>query len=605
MVYASAAKPTHMTRYLIFLLLVVSFFSAACFAQATFADRVFRNGKVFTAETDHSIAQAVAIREGRIVYVGSNDGVAPFIGPSTKVTDLQGRFLMPGLIDGHMHPLEAGLKLQKCSLNYDSLTVEELQKRVQACLDKTRAKEPDGWLEVVSWFQESMRPAGVKTNRAELDVLKTSRPIIVRSSFGHTVLANSRALALAKITKATLDPLGGKIWRDSDGNPTGLLEDAAHAVYSDLIPKPTAEENLVGAKAALHAMNAQGVTSFLDAAADPADMAAFTSVQASGELTARGHFAPVIDVDEGSDPGKAVAKVVAYRKQYDQGSIQAKPSITVRNAKLFLDGVIAAPALTGTMLEPYRKNIGTAENPKWADGDSRGPAVYFPPKPLAEILSLLGRAGIDPHMHADGDGAVHAGLDGVEAMRKEIGGADIRPAIAHDEIVSPDDFSRFKKLNTMPVLSFQWEKPAGDTMGLTNYFGPERMKILEPAGFLAGAGARVVFGSDWPVDRLDEWFALKVGVTRTNAPDAAPEFHGRLGEDPGLSRDAVLRAATIDGAYELHQDAVTGSLKLGKFADLIVLDRDPLNIPAEDIANVQVLETIVGGRTVYQALPQQ
>ena len=126
------------------------------------------------------------------------------------------------------------------------------------------------------------------------------------------------------------------------------------------------------------------------------------------------------------------------------------------------------------------------------------------------------------------------------------------------------------------------------------------MKILEPAGLLAAAGARITFGSDWPVDALDEWFALKVGVTRTNAPSAPPEFHGKLGEDPGLSREAVLRAATIDAAYELHEDDVTGSLQVGKFADLIVLDRDPLKIPAEDIANVHVLETVVGGLTVYE-----
>lgn len=197
-----------------------------------------------------------------------------------------------------------------------------------------------------------------------------------------------------------------------------------------------------------------------------------------------------------------------------------------------------------------------------------------------------------------------AGLDAVQVMRIEIGSADIRPAIAHDEIVQPSDFPRFKGLDTTPVLSFQWEKPAGDTMGLTNYFGPERMKILEPAGLLASAGARIAFGSDWPVDPLDEWFALKVGVTRTNAPNAAPEFRGKLGDDPGLSREAVLRAATIDAAYELHEDNVTGSIEVGKFADLIVLDRDPLTIPAEDIANVQVLDTIVGGQTVYKGEPK-
>ena len=590
-----------MTRHFAFSLLSCLLLLPCCFGENQLADRVYRNGTVFTAEHGAPLAQAVAIRDGRIVYVGSNEGVAPFVGPATKVTDLQGRFLMPGLIDGHMHPLEAGLKLQKCSLDYKSLTTAEFQQRIQACLDTTKNQEPDGWLEVVSWFQESMRPAGVKTSRATLDALKTSRPIVVRSSFGHTVLANSRALALAKITKGTPDPLGGKIWRDADGNPSGLLEDSAHAVYSELIPKPTPQENVIAAKAALKAMNAQGVTSFLDAAAGPEDMTAFSAVQTSGELTARGHFAPVIEPEEASDPAKAVSKISAYQKQYDQGTIQVKPGITVRNAKLFLDGVIAAPALTGAMLEPYRKNVGTPEQPRWVDGDSRGPAVYFPPQPLAEILTRLGRAGIDPHMHADGDGAVRAGLDGVEAMRKQIGGADIRPAIAHDEIVSPDDFPRFKALGTMPVLSFQWEKPAGDTIGLTNYFGPERMKILEPGGYLAAAGARVVFGSDWPVDALDEWFALKVGVTRTNAPDAPPEFNGKLGEDPGLSREGVLRAATIDAAYELHEEDVTGSLKAGKAADLIVLDRNPLQVPAEDIANVKVLETVIGGRTVYEA----
>jgi predicted amidohydrolase YtcJ len=590
-----------MTRFAAFLLLVVSFLSSACIAADPEADRVFRNGTVFTADAHNSIAQAVAIRDGRIVYVGNNEGVAPFIGPATKVTDLKGSFLMPGLVDGHLHPLSGGRQLQGCNLNYESLTVAELQQRVQACLDHTKNQEPDGWLEVSNWFQESMRPAGVKTNRSTLDALKTSRPILVQSSFGHTALANSRALALAKITKATPDPLGGKIWRDADGNPTGLLEDSAYAVFDDLIPKPTAEQNIAAAKEAEKDLNRQGVTSFLDAAASTASLTAFTAVQATGELTVRAHFAPVIDPGQANDPASAVAKVVADHKRYDQGALQAKPGITVRNAKLFLDGVIAAPALTGAVLEPYRTNVGTPENPRWMPGQSRGPDPYFPPKPLADILIRLGLAGIDPHIHADGDGAVRAALDGIDAMRKELGAADIRPAIAHDEIVSPADFPRYKTLATIPVLSFQWEKPAGDTMGLKNYFGPDRMKVLEPAGLLAAAGARIAFGSDWPVDALDEWFALKVGVTRTNAPNAPAEYRGKLGEDPGLSREAVLRAITIDAAYELHEDDVNGSLEVGKFADLIVLDRNPLKIPAEDIANVLVLETVVGGRTVYES----
>ena len=566
------------------------------------ADRVYLNGVIFTADARNSSATALAIRDGRILYVGTEAGLARYIGPATVKVDLQRRFLMPGLVDGHMHPLEAGATLLKCNLNYASLTVAELQRGIQACVEQTRAAEPDGWLEVVGWFQESMLPAGVKTSRATLDALHTKRPIIVRSSFGHTVLANSRALTLARITAATPDPVGGKIWRDAAGEPTGLLEDAAHHGFDSLLPQPTAAENVEAAAKALDAMQRQGVTSFLDASAEPENLVAFATLRKSGRLTARAHFAPVIAPSEVGNLTAAVARVVATRKEYDEGPIARAPGITVRNAKLFLDGVISAPAFTGAMLEPYRRNAGTADKPQWVAGTSRGPDVYFPADALATVLTALGRAGIDPHMHADGDGAVRAGLDGVAALRKALPAADIRPAIAHNEIVAPADFKRYKALNVIPVLSFQWEKPAGDTLGVKDYFGPERMKILEPAGFLAEAGARIAFGSDWPVDALDQWFAFKVGVTRMNSPEAPADYRGRLGDDPGLSRETVLRAATINAAYELHQDDAVGSLEAGKLADLIVLDRNPLTVPAEEIASTKVLETVVGGAVVYTTL---
>jgi predicted amidohydrolase YtcJ len=500
--------------------------------------------------------------------------------------DLKGRFMMPGIVDGHMHPLEAGTKLLQCSLNYEALTVAQVQQRVQACLDATKGKEPDAWLKVVNWFQEGMLPLGVTTNRGTLDSLRTRRPILVESSFGHTALANSRALSLAKITAATPEPLGGKIWRDAMGNPTGLLEDAAWSVFSNLIPKPTPGQDMLAAGKALKAMNQQGVTSFLDANAGAADLAAFSALRHAGRLTARAHLAPLIEPKEAGAIDAAVTRVIAARKTYDDGPIDRLPGVTVRNAKLFLDGVISAPALTGAMLEPYRRNAGTAVAPNWVAGDSRGPPVYFPPDVLAKILVALGKQGIDPHMHADGDGAVRAALDGIEALRKALP-------------VAAADYPRFKQLGAIPVLSLQWGKPAGDTLGLENYFGPERMRALEPSGRLAAAGARIAFGSDWPVDLLDEWFAFQVGVTRADGPTAPIEYRRRLGDDPGLSREAVLRAATIGSAYELHEDDVTGSIEVGKFADLIVLDRNPLTVPVEDIAHTKVRETLVGGTVVY------
>lgn len=169
-------------------------------------------------------------------------------------------------------------------------------------------------------------------------------------------------------------------------------------------------------------------------------------------------------------------------------------------------------------------------------------------------------------------------------------------------IVDPSDFPRFAKLNTTAVLSLQWGKPAADTVDMLKpYMGPTRYDLVEPQSLLQDAGARIAYGSDWPVDALNQWFALKVGVTRTAAPDAGPEYADALGRHPGLSRESVLRAITTNSSYTLRQEAATGSLEVGKMADFIVLDRNFIQIPAEEIAEIKVLLTVVGGRVVYDA----
>jgi predicted amidohydrolase YtcJ len=213
----------------------------------------------------------------------------------------------------------------------------------------------------------------------------------------------------------------------------------------------------------------------------------------------------------------------------------------------------------------------------------------------------LARARIDPHIHVDGDRAVRESLDAVAALRATPAGQRVRPALAHAEIVDPADYARFAALDVTPVLSFQWAKPAPDTVGaLKDYLGPARYAIVEPQALLLDAGARIAYGSDWPVDPLNAWFALKVGVTRTAAPDAGKEYAGTLTAQPGMPRAAVLRAITLNAAYTLRQENSTGSLEAGKLADLIVLDRNFFTIPAEDIANIKVLQTMVGGKVVYQ-----
>ncbi len=565
------------------------------------ADTVLRNGIIATLDAHDTLYQAIAIRAGRIVYVGTDAGVKPFIGSNTQVTDLHGRMAMPGLVDGHLHPLGGGAALMSCNLDYAPLTTPQFLARIQACLDASRDQEPSGSLHVTGWYRQFMRPPGTDASAATLDALKTERPIAVESTDGHTLVANTRGLVLAGISKDTPDVADGRIVRDADGNPTGVFEDGGQRPLTAVFPAPSATENLKMARAALAAMREQGITTFFDAAASPGSIAAFSAIYKEGKLTARAHFAPVIEAHDAADPAAVVAALKITRALYDAGPLVPAPAITLRNAKIFLDGVLQAPAQTAVLMAPYRVDKGRPGAPKWVEGTRTG-TVYFPPELLNPLLVALGEAGIEPHIHAIGDRAVHQALDAIEVMRNAVPQADIRAAIAHAELVDPADYPRFAKLDVIPVMSFQWAKPGPDSIDTTrDYLGPERFARVEPEGSLYAAHARIAYGSDWPVDKLGEWFAIKVGVTRTGDPALGKRYAGRLNAENGLPREFALRAITVNSSYELHQEADTGSLEVGKLADLIVLDRNVLKVPAEDIANTRVLMTMVGGTAVYQA----
>lgn len=562
------------------------------------ADTVWRNGRVFTSDARGSVRQAVAVRDGRIAYVGTNRGVRRYIGRRTAVTDLHGRMAMPGLVDGHMHPLSGGQGLLKCSLDYEPLTKEQIRARIATCLKDTADKAPTAWLEVTAWYQEAMLPAGTKLTAADLDDLSPTRPIVVQSSFGHSTVANTTAMRLAGITAATKDPAGGSIDRDASGAPTGLLNDEAQGFVTGKVPEPTAAENVEAAEAALKAMREQGITSFLDAAASPTSLSAFRSVRRKGELTARAHFAPVVSADEAKTPSKVVAGLRAVRRQYDEGTVGVRPGLTLRNAKVFMDGVQQFPAFTAGLLEPYLVNTGTKEHPHFTPGPSRGP-LYVQPAPLKTLLAAIGRAGFDPHVHSIGDRAVRVTLDAFAAMRAATKGRDVRPGIAHAEIVDPADYRRFAKLGVQPVMSYQWAKPGPDSIDAQkDYLGFERWNRVEPEDSLRKADAHIAYGSDWPVDPLNEWFALQVGVTRRNP--AGGKYAGSFNAQKPLPRAYALRSITAASSYELHQDS-TGVIAPGKLADMIVLDRDFLRTKATRLKDTKVLTTMVGGRVVYQA----
>lgn len=559
------------------------------------ADTVFRGGPIHTMDARDRTVRALAVRSGHVVYAGDERGVRAYIGRGTDVQELRGRAILPGLQDAHLHVLAGGAQLRRCNLEYAALTVSELQARIQRCLDADGTAAGDRPLEVVNWYRQNMKPVGTDGSRQILDALKTSRPIVVGSSDGHSTLVNTRALQLAGVTATTPDPASGRIDRDAAGQPTGILEDTAGDLATALIPAPTAADDVSAMEAALAALRKDGVTSLGAQQTSVAELRAFRTLYRKGRLTARVNAAPdVSETAAAKDPAAAVAGLVRLRDRFETGPVGVRPGIRVRNAgELFQDGVLQAPAHTASLLSPYFDAQGDPT-------DDAGPAPYFPDRVMRDLVVRLVRHGFSPQIHAIGDRAVRATLDDYAAVRERLGGRPARLAIAHAEIVDPADLKRFRTLDVTPVMSFQWGKPAPDSIDAAQVFmGPERFSAIEPEGRLQDTGARIAFGSDWPVDELGEFFALEVGITRRNDP--ASGYAGRLNSDPGLTRRTAFRAITTDAAYEMGTEARTGSLERGKNADLIVVDADPLRVAASRISETKVLRTVVGGKTVYRA----
>lgn len=575
---------------------------------STGADMVMRNGYVYTVDGKNPVQQAIAVTGGKIVYVGSNEGVAAYVGKQTQQVDLAGRMLMPGFIDAHMHPGDGGRAMTLCDLKYQTMTRAQMQQSIQACLDAEPDKGPDVWLEVGSWDRMGMDGIDGDPDKSTLDALKTSRPIQVRSTDFHTTLTNSRGLAVAGINRLTVDPSDGKYRRDSAGNPNGICEDGAADTMAAVVPPATDAQKLIQIRAALDAMRQQGITSFFDALSGPENGQAFTRLQQSGELTARALLAIKLDpAAAAADPVKTIADAKALADVYDQGEVKVAPGVSMRHVKLFMDGIINAPADTGAMLTPYLHNSGTDKAPKWTPGKNLG-ELYFPPQVLNPLLLQAVRSGFDPHLHATGERAVRDSLDSIEYVRKQLPGNEFRPSIAHAESVDPADYGRFKALDVTATMSFQWAQQAPSTVdGTEEHLGAARFARMEPSGSIVHAGGRVAYGSDWPVDPLDEFLALKVGVTRSGDPlnphSYGAKYAGRLNADPALSRAEVLRAITLNAAQQLKLDAVVGSVEVGKFADLIVLDKNFMQVPEAELGRNQVLLTVVGGKVVWAKAP--
>lgn len=559
-----------------------------------FAETLYYNGLIYTADNNDTLVEAIAISQGIIIATGTKEHLLSFCNEKTNQIDLQGKMVMPGIIDAHMHPFWGGATFAGCHLDYKSLSISEILSHIQKYLDNTHIDNDSEWLKVSAWYREGMQPEGVQMTRYHLDTLKTQRPILLFSSDCHSVLANSRALTLLNITAETPDPPDGNIEREADGSPIGILEDAPAMQAIDSLPPLTATQNLQIARHVQKLLNEQGVTTIMDARVGEPQLRAFNTLREAGELTLRIENAVEItpdDVPTINDIPNAVHHAATRFSSWHQISEGAQPSVAIRHIKLFLDGVLQAPIMTARLHSPYRINVGTDDTPHWQASEHIGD-LYFAPEILTPLITEISRAGYHPHIHTVAEGAISVALDAISEMRKILPKNDIRPGLAHNELMCEKDYARFAQLNVYPFLSFQWAGAEQRNIEKEiEMLGQNRCEYLETAGKFIDAGVTIAFGSDWPIDPLNEWYDFKVAMTRQKET-ASP----RLDNDRNLTLIEVLRSATINAAFALGMEKQIGSLEAGKFADFIVLDRNLFEISPEDVENVRVLCTIIAGK---------
>ena len=531
------------------------------------ADLVLTGGSVFTADPASTVAEAVAVRDGRISWIGPADEAEAQAGPETQILDLEGRTVVPGFQDAHLHPAEGGLTALRCDLHgADSR---------EACLEiiaRYSAEHPElDWIVGSGWSIDSFE-AGTP-GRADLDAVVPDRPAFFDNRDGHGAWVNTVALAAAGISGETPDPPGGRIERLESGEPQGTLHEDAMWIVTKLLPPTTHEEweqAILGAQAAHHAL---GITAWQDARVEVETLAAYRSLAERGELTMRVEGNLIWDRERGDDQ---LEELVELRTVGSLGRLR------IRGAKIFADGVLEN--FTGALLEPY---VGT---------DNYGISMVAR-EDLQRIVTLLDARDFQVHMHTIGDRAVRDALDAVAAAQEANGRRDMRHHLAHLQLVHPDDLPRFAELGVAANVSPYWACRSGYVEELTEPFiGPERSARMYPFGSLLRAGTRLAFGSDWTVSTANPLLQIEVAVTRI-APDT--RWLEPLLPEEGLDLATALTTFTAGSAYVNFLEGETGTLEPSKSADLVVLDRDVLDPAAGPIGDASVVLTLLGGEAVY------
>jgi predicted amidohydrolase YtcJ len=526
------------------------------------ATLIVTGARVWTGDSSNPWAEAVAVANDTIMAVGSASETAKLANKSTRVVDAKGKMLLPGFIDSHVHFLEGGSNLTSVQLR-DAKSKEQFVERM-----KSFAKTiPHGqWITGGDWDHQNW--GGELPTRDWIDAVTPDNPVWINRLDGHMNLANSVAMKIAKVTKDTPDVSGGTIVRTAAGEPTGIFKDNATALVGKVVPAPTPEMGERDLEAAMNYAAEHGVTA-VDHMGSWADLAVFERVNARHELKTRIYAAVPLSAWQGLQT--KIAK-----------SGRGDDWLTIGGLKAFVDGSLGSH--TAAFFEPF------------TDAPNDRGLLVNKPEDLYQWTSAATKANLHVMVHAIGDRAIATQLDIFDRVEREQHPNDARFRIEHAQHIAPRDIPRFAKLKV--IASMQPYHAIDDGRWAVKSIGPERIKTTYAFRSLLDSGARVAFGSDWPVAPAIPLEGIYAAVTRQTLDDKNP---GGWVPEQKIKVEEALRAYTMDAAYARFAENKLGSLEKGKLADFVLLDRDITRIPGHQIREAKVLMTVVGGRVVYES----
>jgi predicted amidohydrolase YtcJ len=554
------------------LALGASLLSQAQSSKAVPADTIVLHGRVYTENAKQPWAQAVAIRGAKIVAVGGDAEIDKMRAVGTKVIDAAGRLVLPGFVDSHIHFMDGSLSLGRVNLE-GAKDASDIQQRLR---EYASNHSGDGWILGRGWNYAMFGP-GALPHKKYLDEIFPNRPVFLEGYDGHTYWANSKALALAGITRETPDPPNGAIVRDpKTGEATGALKESAQESVAKIVPKPSRAEKLAALRAGVKWANKHGITRVHSAGGDFSELDLYDELRRHGDLTLRFYVAyflnpPLLRPQD-------LEAIENARKKYHDDWIDAGA------VKFMVDGVVESH--TAAMLEPY------------SDDPSIKGKLFWEPSNYKAAVAQLDKRGLQLFTHAIGEYGVRTALDAYENAEEHNRTRDRRPRIEHIETIAPADIARFGKLGVIASMQPLHSYPDSNTLNVwARNVGPERASRAWSWKSISDAGGRLAFGSDWPVVTLNPWEGVQTAVTRQTA-DGTPE----AGFVPGqrLTVAQTIEGYTLGAAFAGRREKWEGSLEPEKFADLIIISQNVFEIVPRKLAEIRVLTTMVGGQVVYQ-----